>query len=373
MELEKLSIVNYKNIRQAELSFSSNVNAFIGSNGEGKTNLLDAIFFMSFCKSATQPQDSQCITHGEDFLMLQGDYNGDNGVAEQICIGLKAGQKKIIRRNGKAYKRLAEHVGLLPLVMVSPSDNEIIMGGSDERRRLIDQVISQYDSQYLDALIAYNKALVQRNALLKLDVEPDASLMSLWEEEMARHGEFVYDCRKQFVERFVPVFRTYYSCIAKDKETVALEYISHGSRGSLLETIANGRAKDRIMGFSLHGIHRDDLMMSIDGHPLKREGSQGQCKTFLIAMKLAQFDFLKHNGLCRTPVLLLDDIFDKLDALRVEEIIQLVASEQFGQIFITDTNREHLDSTLARLHSDYKLFEVHSGIIKEKYHAAKEG
>ena len=366
MQLHRLSIVNYKNIRQAELSFSPGINAFIGQNGEGKTNLLDAIYFLSFCKSATQPQDTACITHGESFFLLQGDYLDEESVSEQIHVGLKAGQKKQARRNGKAYKRLSEHIGLLPLVSVSPSDSALVHGGSEERRKLMDQVISQYDRCYLDSLVAYNKALAQRNALLKMEAEPDANLLLLWEEEMARHGTVVYESRRRFIERFIPVFQKYHSEISQGKEKVGLDYISHGSRGSLLDVIVAGRAKDRIMGFSLHGTHRDDLEMTIDGHPLRREGSQGQCKTFLIAMKLAQFDFLRETEGQTAPLLLMDDIFDKLDATRVEEIVRLVASDHFGQIFITDTNRDHLDSILSRLQSDHRLFEVRGGEISER-------
>ena len=365
MRTESLSIVNFKNIRQAELTFSPNVNALIGQNGMGKTNLLDALYMLSFCKSATQPQDTLCITHGEPFMMVQGRYTLDDGTEETIHIGIKAGQKKTMRRGGKAYKRLSEHIGLLPLVMVSPSDTILILGGSEERRRLMDQVISQYDHEYLDCLVSYNKALQQRNAMLKMEGEADDSLMELWEEEMARNGETIYERRKAFVERFVPLFQSYYREISQEKETVELRYTSHGERGPLLATIANGRSKDRIMGFSLHGVHRDDLEMGIGGHPLRREGSQGQCKTFLVAMKLAQFEFIRQAAGGTTPMLLLDDIFDKLDASRVEQIVRLVASERFGQIFITDTNRDHLDSILGRLESQYKLFGVEDGTITD--------
>lgn len=363
MRIDKISIVNFKNIRQADLKFSPNVNALIGNNGEGKTNLLDALFFLSFTKSNYQLQDSACITHGESFFVVQGSYIDDEGLQENIYCGLKSGGKKVMRRNDKAYKRLTEHIGLIPLVMVSPSDQALVVGGSEERRRLIDRIISQYDHEYMNALLAYNKALQQRNALLKLEQDVDESLMSLWEEEMAHHGTIIYKRRCHLIELFEPVFQRYYQAISNDNEKVTLSYTSHGHRGEMLQIIQNGRTKDRIMGYSLHGVHRDDLEMNIGGFPLKREGSQGQSKTFLVAMKFAQFEFLRQASMGVTPILLLDDIFDKLDSDRVERIVNLVATKQFGQIFITDTNREHLDKILNQLNTEYKLFHVSQGEI----------
>ena len=363
MILKKLSVLNYKNIAQAELDFSPKMNCFIGHNGEGKTNLLDAVYFLSFCKSSTNSVDSQNIRHDEEFFMLQGEYLWESGDEEEIYCGLKRRQKKRFKRNKKEYKRLSEHIGLIPLVMVSPSDADLIAGGSEERRRFMDMVIVQYDHDYLEALTRYNKALQQRNVLLKQEDEPDGELMSLWEEVMAREGTRVYEKRRAYVEEFVPVFQDFYSRISQGKEQVDLHYVSHGQRGDLLEVIRRDRAKDRIMGYSLHGIHKDDLEMTLEGYPIKREGSQGQNKTYLIAMKLAQFDFLRRMGGRTTPLLLLDDIFDKLDAGRVEQIVRLVSGEQFGQIFVTDTNRDHLDRILEKTEHDYKLFHVADGVI----------
>ena len=365
MILESLSILNYKNIAQAELKFSPKINCFIGSNGEGKTNLLDAVYYLSFCKSSTNPIDAQIIKHDTDFLMLQGCYRNEDGTPEEISCGLKVKHKKRFKRNKKEYKRLASHIGLIPLVMVSPSDSMLIAGGSEERRRFMDVVISQYDSAYLDGLIRYNHACQQRNALLKQEEEPDLGMLSVYEEMMAVEGERIYAKRNDFVERFVPIFQSFYQYISEGKEAINLSYLSHCQRGPLLDVIQRDRFKDRAMGYSLHGIHKDELEMRLGGFPIKREGSQGQSKTFLIALKLAQFDFLKRTGRRTIPLLLLDDIFDKLDARRVEQIIRLVSWNDFGQIFITDTNRDHLDKILETTKQDYHVFTVRGGEVVE--------
>ena len=359
MILEKLSLINYKNIRAANLELSPKINCLIGQNGVGKTNVLDAIYFLSFCHSASNPIDSQVITHGEGFFLIEGTYQDD------LCIscGMKRGTKKHFKRNKKDYKRLSEHIGLIPLVMVSPSDTVLLEGGSEERRRLMDVVISQYDRGYIEAMNRYNKALQQRNTMLKQEEEPDVEVLSLWEEQMAIEGERIYASRDAFVKALTPVFQRYYETISGHREQVEMTYISHCQRGPLLEVIQRDRQKDRIMGYSLHGVHRDDLVFSLGGHPLKREGSQGQHKTFVIALKLAQFDFLKRTNNQTTPLLLLDDIFDTLDADRVEQNVKLVASDEFGQIFITDTNRDHLDQILSRTSHDYQIFHVENGNI----------
>ena len=340
MVLHQLSILHYKNIEQADLTLSAKMNCFIGQNGEGKTNLLDAIYFLSLCKSSTGAADTTCIQHDADFAVLQGHYEHDDGTPEEIC--------------------------LIPLVMVSPMDSLLISGGSEERRRFMDVVISQTDRRYLDALMSYNKALQQRNALLKMEEPaPDPDLLALWEEEMARYGQQVYEARARYVDAFTPIFQQIYAHVSQDKEQVALRYVSHAQRGPLLDIIRRDRAKDLVMGYSLHGIHKDDLEMTLGGFPIKREGSQGQNKTYLIALKLAQFDFLRRTGSKTTPLLLLDDIFDKLDASRVEQIVRLVSGDSFGQIFITDTNRDHLDRILAQMGGDYRLFHVSQGRIEE--------
>jgi len=376
MILKRLSILNYKNIGEAHLEFSPNINCFIGSNGMGKTNMLDAIYFLSFCRSASTPVDSQVIRHDEPFSMIEGEYGGDHAVADDgdrlvITCGMKRGQKKHFKRNKKEYKRLSEHIGLIPMVVVAPSDTLLIEGGSEERRRLMDIVISQYDRTYIEALNRYNNAHQQRNTLLKIASDAPAGtaaydplLMQLWEEQMAEAGEEIFKKRTAFVEELTPVFQSYYQTISGGNETVGLQYVSHCQRGPLLEVIQRDRHKDIAVGYSLHGTHRDDLVFTIGEHPMKREGSQGQNKTYVISLKLAQFDFLKRTASQTTPLLLLDDIFDKLDAARVEQIIRMVSGDNFGQIFITDTNRDHLDQILQGGTDDYKIFHVENGEVR---------
>ena len=351
MILKRISILNYKNLEEVELGFSAKLNCFFGQNGMGKTNLLDAVYFLSFCKSSGNPIDSQNIRHEQDFFVIQGFYEAEDGTPEEIYCGMKRRSKKQFKRNKKEYSRFSDHIGFLPLVMVSPADSELIAGGSDERRRFMDVVISQYDKEYLDALIRYNKALTQRNTLLKSELPVEEELFLVWEETMAQAGEVVFKKREAFIKEFIPIFQSFYSFISQDKEQVGLSYDSHAREASLLEVLKQSRERDKIMGFSLRGIH-------------KKEGSQGQNKTYLVALKLAQFDFLKRTGRA-VPLLLLDDIFDKLDASRVEQIVKLVAGDNFGQIFITDTNREHLDRILYKVGSDYKMFFVEKGIIRE--------
>ena len=339
MILKRISILNYKNLEEVEIDFSAKLNCFFGQNGMGKTNLLDAVYFLSFCKSSGNPIDSQNIRHEQDFFVIQGFYEAE-------------------------YGRFSDHIGLLPLVMVSPADSELIAGGSEERRRFMDVVISQYDKEYLDALIRYNKALAQRNTLLKSEFPVEEELFLVWEEMMAQAGEVVFRKREAFIKEFIPIFQSFYSFISQDKESVGLSYESHARDTSLLDVLKQSRERDKIMGFSLRGIHKDELNMLLGEFPIKKEGSQGQNKTYLVALKLAQFDFLKRTG--RTvPLLLLDDIFDKLDASRVEQIVKLVAGDSFGQIFITDTNREHLDRILHKVGSDYKIFRVEQGVVRE--------
>ncbi len=372
MWLKRISILNYKNLEQVDLAFSRKMNCIIGRNGMGKTNLMDAVYYLSFCKSATNPVDSQNICHDQDFFVVQGFYETDDGDPEEVYCGLKRRQKKQFKRNKKEYTRLSDHIGLIPLVMVSPADSLLIAGGSEERRRFMDVVISQFDREYLDAMIRYNKALLQRNTLLKAEVEPEEELMAVWEEAMAASGEVVYRKRREFIDEFIPVFQSYYSYISQGREQVSLAYESHAAEGNLLELLAASRQRDRIMGYSLKGVHKDDLIMQLGDFPIKREGSQGQNKTYLIALKLAQFEFLKRTGSHTTPIVLLDDIFDKLDASRVEQIVKLVAGDSFGQIFITDTNRDHLDKILKKIEGDYKLFEVDNGMVNERGEDAYE-
>ena len=364
MILEQLSLLNYKNIEQAQLTLSPNVNCLIGVNGQGKTNVLDAIYFLSFGKSATALTDGACVRHDAEFMMLQGKYRSALMEEEEISCGIKRGQRKRMRRNEKEYKRLSEHLGVIPLVMLSPADEQLVSGGSEERRRFMDIVLSQVSPNYLAALIRYNKSLQQRNAMLKQDDEPDAQLFEVLEEMMSMDAAVIYQERQAFVRDFVPIFQVMYArfCNAASEE-VDILYDTHASRGDLLPILVRDRAKERIVGYTLHGPHKDNLELLMNGHNVRREASQGQTKTFFIAMKLAQFLYLKSVGEHRTPILLLDDIFDKLDAGRVACIVDYVSGDDFEQIFITDTNREHLDSILAATPREYKLFEVKGGEV----------
>ena len=320
MILEQISILNYKNIAEAQLQFSGKVNCLIGNNGMGKTNVLDAIYYLSYCRSFTSSNEhSAAINHDAQFLMLQGRYSR-KGAPEEISLSVQRGKRKTVKRNGKDYKRLSEHIGLLPLVMVSPLDWDLIRGGGEERRRLMDQIISQGNRQYLDALIRYNKALEQRNSMIKNDYR-DPLLYETVEQAMATSATLLHKARKQWLEEFAPIFMRYYQAIAGDDEQVRLSY----------------RDRDMIMGYTTRGVHRDDIELWLGDHSMRKTGSQGQCKTYTIALRMAQFEFLKkYTG--TTPILLLDDIFDKLDEQRVVSIINVVSNSQdFGQIFITDT------------------------------------
>ena len=363
MILKTLTIVNFKNIGMATVEWSPKMNCLVGQNGVGKTNILDAIYYLSFCRSVSNPIDSQLIKHDEPYFMIEGRYETEEGEPEVVSCALKKGVKKRFKRNDKEYRKLADHIGLIPIVFVSPSDTWLIEGQSEDRRRFMDMVISQYDRLYMDALVRYAKALQQRNTLLKAEMEPDPSLLDILEEQMATEGERIYAARRAFLEEFTPVFQTYQNEIASSKDNVAIEYISHCQRGPLLEVIRRDRMKDRVVGYSLHGVHRDDLNFTINGRPLKKEGSQGQNKTFSIALKLAQFEFLKRTASHTTPILLLDDIFDKLDTERVARIVNIVLGDNFGQTFITDTDRSHLEDILHNYCYDYRIFDVADGEI----------
>lgn len=382
MYLSGLNILDYKNIRQADLTFARKINCLVGRNGMGKTNVLDAVYYLSFCKSAFNTVDSQNIRHEAEFSLIQGTYAGMPDEDLQITCGLKRGVKKQFRRNKKDYKRLLDHIGLLPLVMVSPKDTELVSEGSDERRRFVDSVISQYDKTYLQHLLDYNALLKQRNSLLKQigdDVADRqqalasyADLLDVLEMQLASHAGYIYKERTAFTETFVPLFRTLYDYIAECRETVSLRYRSQLQERNLQEAFLRTRERDVILGWTSQGIHKDELEMYLGDWPLRRVGSQGQQKTYLIALKLAQAEFLSLRAAAAgqqtltpgiKPILLLDDIFDKLDADRVERIVELVNSDRFGQIFITDTDRQHLVELLRPIRETSRVFMVDNGNI----------
>ena len=361
MTLDTATIVNYKNIAEARLEFSPKLNCLIGNNGQGKTNVLDAIYYLSMCRSYVATGDnSAVIRHGEPYMMLQGSYTRCETPLD-ISVALQRGKRKVVRRDGKEYQRLSQHIGLLPVVMVSPMDWDLVRGSGEERRRFMDLIISQHDSEYLDALIRYNKAVEQRNAMIKREMR-DALLYETVEAELARNAVLLHERRRQWVEQFLPIFMHYYNTVAGEGETVEMVYSSHLNEGTMLEHLAMTRERDYLLGYTTRGVHRDDLELLLNGHPMRRTGSQGQCKTYTIALRLAQFDFLKAGGPA-VPILLLDDIFDRLDASRVERIVDVVSSDRFGQIFITDTNRTHLDEIVARHGGGHCLMHVENGAV----------
>ncbi len=368
MFLNKISLLNFKNFAQLELVFHDKINCLVGNNGVGKTNLLDAIYYLSFCKSYFNTSDNYNIKHHENFMVVQGKYTRLDE-AENIYCGIKKNQKKVFKRNAVAYKKLSEHIGLLPLIMISPNDSKLITEGSSERRKLIDASIAQLDNKYLNGLINYNKALAQRNSLLKNFAKKnyfDAESLELWNDKLIQYGQYIFLQRKKFIDDFLPLFKKNYKRISKDEESVEIEYISQLNETNFADLLSNSVEKDRNLQFTTQGIHKDDLAFKIENYLIKRIGSQGQQKTFLAAIKFAQFEYFR-KIFNFPPLLLLDDIFDKLDSERVREIVNLVSEETFGQVFITDTNPTRLQKIFSDLSVEFKLF----GIEKQNEHQSK--
>lgn len=366
MTLRELNIVNFKNIAEATLAFTPGFNCFVGKNGVGKTNILDAIYLLSMCKSYFNLTDLQNIRHDEPFFVVQGKYDREEEVIDVYC-GVKRGQKKTFKKNQKAYEKLSEHIGLLPLVMISPEDVILIDGGSEERRKLMDGIISQCDRNYLYQLIRYTKALMQRNSLLKSAAGKylDPEMLEIWNEQLVESGAFIMQKRIGFLEEFRAVFQSYYELLSLGREEVELEYNPSVKSGDMLTTLHETVERDRVLTYTTTGIHRDDLVLNIGKYPVRKIGSQGQKKTFLIALKLAQYAWLNRMSGVK-PLLLLDDVFDKLDADRVRQIVKIVGGEMFGQVFMTDTNREHIDEILKTQQVDYRLFGVEGGEVKSE-------
>lgn len=362
MQLNSLTLTNFKNIAEAHLDFSPKINCFLGNNGMGKSNLLDAIYFMSFCKSFTGVPDSMLIREGEDFAMAKGRYER-SAADEELTLGLARGRRKSLKRGGKEYGRLSEHIGLFPLVLASPADIDLVRGTSEERRRWMDMVISQGDRKYLDALIRYNSALEQRNKLLRDNVS-DKGLYEAVEMQMDMAASYIHPARERWIEELQLLFNRFYTDIAgKGCETVLLGFEGSLDGGvTLTQALDAARGRDEAVKHTTVGPHRDDISMTLNGMPMKRTASQGQCKTFTTALRFAQYEFL-HRVSGMRPLLLLDDIFDKLDAERVERIMAMVTGDDFGQIFITDTNRAHLDEIVSRTAGTYGMWNVDNGVF----------
>lgn len=359
MFLKHLSLVNYKNFDSQNLEFEPTINCVVGANGIGKTNILDAIYHLSFGKSYFNPVATQNIKHGEDFFMIEGIFEKE-GREERIICSYKRGLKKVIKRNGKAYEKFSEHIGFLPLVIISPADRDLITEGSETRRKFIDGVISQSDKTYLDALIKYNKVLAQRNSLLKyfaLNNTFNKDTLEVYNHQLDEYGTPIFKKRLAFLENFVPIFQKQYQNISKKEEGILLGYQSRLKDTGLLDLLNTSLDKDKALQYTSVGIHKDDLEFTIDGYPIKKYGSQGQQKSFLIALKLAQFYFIKEQA-STSPILLLDDIFDKLDESRVAQIVALVDNDDFGQLFISDTHTERTEKVVKSIHQNYKIYTL---------------
>ena len=357
--LKQLSLLNYKNLAQIEFDFDAKINCFVGKNGVGKTNILDAIYHLAYGKSYFNPLAVQNIKHGEEFFVIDALLE-KNCKEEKIVCSLKKGQKKTIKRNGKVYDKLSEHLGLIPLVIISPSDADLIIEGSETRRKFIDSVIATLDNQYLQLLIQYQKTLAQRNALLKyfaLNQTFDADNLSIYNEQLSEIGQLIFKKRNQFLNDFIPIFEKHHTNISGENEKVALKYESQLFEKDLISLLEESLQKDRIIQYTSAGIHKDDLIFEIDGFPIKKFGSQGQQKSFLIALKLAQFEFMKKQS-GELPILLFDDIFDKLDETRVQKIVTMVNDAVFGQIFISDTHAERTELIIKETHQSYKIFPI---------------
>jgi DNA replication and repair protein RecF len=365
MYLKKLTLTNFKNYELEELEFSPKINCFVGNNGVGKTNILDAIHYLSLTKSFFNSIDGISIKHGEEYFIIQGVFSRGEEEDDIYC-AFQRSKQKLLKRNGKEYQKLSDHVGRYPVVMISPADSSLISEGSEERRKFLNKIVSQYNAEYLDSVLRYGKALQQRNKLLKdqnSTGKPDADMVSIWDDQLVRYGEFIYSERSTLVEELIPVFQEYYEKISGGKERVRLSYSSHLSDASFRDALVNSLPKDRILEYTTVGVHKDDLLLEMDGFPVKALGSQGQQKSYLVALKLAKFEYIQRQA-GFPPILLLDDIFDKFDADRVEQIIKLVANHRFGQIFITDTHQSRLQEILSSHDIDFRLFRISDGKVE---------
>ncbi len=359
MFLKRISVLNYKNFSDASFEFDVKINCFVGKNGIGKTNILDAIYHLANGKSYFNPLAVQNIKHGEEFFVVDGEFE-KNERTEQILCSLKKGQKKILKRNSKLYEKFSDHIGFIPLVIISPADRDLIIEGSETRRKFMDSVISQLDNAYLQQLIQYQKIISQRNALLKyfaLNHVFEKDTLSIYNEQLDLLGKAIFDKRAQFLTEFIPIFNKYHQEITQSAETVQLVYQSDLFEKNTLTLLEENLSKDRALQYTSVGVHKDDLSFEIDHYPIKKFGSQGQQKSFLIALKLAQFDFVKKQS-GEKPILLFDDIFDKLDEFRVSKIIEMVNNEEFGQLFISDTHPERTENIVKTTHQTYKIFSL---------------
>jgi DNA replication and repair protein RecF len=365
VRLLHLSLLQFRNHREAELDLGPQVNCLTGPNGTGKTNLLDAVHYLSMCKSYFEPQDMHNVLHGEEWFMLKGTMDAADG-ADSLSCAVRKGHRKSFTRNHKEYGRLADHVGRYPAVMITPYDSVLVLEGSEVRRRFLDGLIAQFDRAYLEHLLRYNRALAQRNLLLKqADAPLPRSMAEPWDEQLIVHGEAVHAVRRTFMAALAPLLQRHYAGITSGPEEVALEYHSALADGGMRDILDRQWQRDLQAQYTTGGIHKDDLLFGIDGRPLRKFGSQGQQKTFLIALKLAQFDLTAQRTGTK-PLLLLDDIFDKIDPLRMRHLLEMLGGGRFGQVIITDTDAERLHKALDGLELDTRFFHLdHSGITAD--------
>ena len=366
MHLQDLHLVNFKNYEEVQIELSEGINCFVGHNGAGKTNILDAVHYLSMCKSYMNPVDKQNIRFEHPFFIVAGNWRKNDQQINIHC-AVKSGAKKVFRRNKKDYEKLADHIGQFPAVMISPYDRDLISEGSDLRRKWMDGIIAQFDRKYLDDIQRYAKVLVQRNALLKHMAQHqlfDRESIEVWNVQMDEYATRIHQKRTEFLEEFIPVFQKHYSAIGDEKEEVSLDYRSQLAGHSMSELLEMYERKDAQTRYSNAGVHRDDLIFTIIGHPVKKFGSQGQQKSYLIALRLAQYEWLKRH-LEITPVLLLDDVFDKLDHTRVERLVQLVNDHFFGQVLVTDTDIDRINRIFSETDLSSKIFTVAEGSISE--------
>lgn len=361
MRLKKLLLINFKNLLQTEIAFSDGINCFVGDNGAGKTNILDAVYYLSMSKSAFTMTDGQSIMHGEDFFVAEGSYVADDEHIESVNCSFSRKGGKVLKRNGKEYERLSDHVGNFPVVIVSPQDSELITDAAEERRRYLNAFISQLDRAYMVALMRYNAVLAERNKFLK--TSSDEQMLQIYDMQLSEHAAKVYERRREIIERMRPLVEVYYRVLSDDREQVEISYRSELEQMPMRDILIRSRERDIVNQFTTSGIHRDDIIFRIGGYPLRKYGSQGQQKSFLIALKMAQYCLITQTT-GEKPILLLDDLFDKLDMGRVAKLLELVSQTDFGQICITDCNKVRLDSILNRAQKDYLMFTVEGGDVK---------
>lgn len=363
MHLSRVNIINFKNIKFADLTFCDKINCFVGNNGMGKTNFLDAIYYLSLCKSLTGISDKQIINHKEDFFVLEGDYYTPHSHNNFTCSYSKT-VGKTVKRNEKKYTKISEHIGAIPLVAISPSDSSLIDESGESRRRYLNTFISQLNSSYLNALIRYNAIIAQRNQLLKDFTTPEkGEILDIFDLQLSDLAENIYAVRLDIINKLSPIVSHYYNLISNQAEEVTLQYSSQLDKTNMLDLLKQSLERDISSGYTSVGIGRDDIKMKINDYPIKRFGSQGQQKSFLIAMKLAQYDIIS-AATSSKPILLLDDIFDRLDSNRVSELISIVSDERFGQIFITDCDGGRIEEVLIKSTNEYKIFTINNGIVE---------